>query len=517
MQTLKERLLAHFEISEKEWAGLNGPAFSNGIPLFTKKEEDFDHAFALLEKIKKEKGRILVYGDYDCDGVMSTSIILRTLREYGIEASGYLPSREKDGYGLTEENVIKIAKAQYQAIFLCDNGVSQFSAIELAKKLNLDVLVLDHHTLPSTLPKSDILLHPSVQEYGDIPVSAGFYAYLFSRKLLKKDDFYLRALAALSTISDVMPLKKYNRTLVKEMLEDFENDKIPEFIPFMGKEEGRTEEEISRFIIAKINALGRMDEGKMNRLLLLFANREQEVPIIQYLDKINEEKKEETNRVLLSLKSSEKEPAIVEILESKPGIAGLIANRLLEEKGKPCAIFVKKNGNLVASIRTGNFFSAIDFLKHLPFTPLAFGGHSGAAGCTIKEEDFEIFKKEFLYIAIKSSLNETVEEEYIPLSRKECTLENMSLIRSFAPFGEGWKNPTFSIGPFFREELTFVKEGKYLSFSLPSRVRFFSFQIGEEAFSQKKKISLIGKLKEQRFKGHIQETFFIEKIAPHLG
>ncbi len=511
MEGFRERLLSFLQLEEGELPLLLEDPFLRPLPLRMGDGASFLRARETLVRVREEKERALVYGDYDVDGAMGASILLRALREFGIESRGYLPTRYKDGYGLTKENARKIARAGYRLLFLVDNGVSQHEAIQEARSLGLKVLVLDHHTPPENLPETEGILHPLLDGYEEPQVSAGFYSYLFAANLLGREDPYLESLAALSTLSDLMPLRGPNRQIVRRMLRRLETGEPPEILRLMEKE-GRTEEDVAIEVNGKINAIGRLDEeGRINRLLTYFAERRNEEGIALFLKETNEERKRLAQEAVRSIPPSQG-LGEVHLLPVKDGLSGLIASRLLEERGVPVAIFARRGSLLVGSLRTGPRMSAIGFLRGLKRPPLAYGGHPGAAGCSIREEDYEEFRKEFLFEAGKHSLGERpLEEKALPLTLEEASEENARLIRSLGPFGEGWRNPLLCLKGVPADSLSFVKDGKYLSMPLPGGSRLFSFRLGIQDFRPGERVALLCRAREERFRGKVRYTYLAEK------
>ena len=511
MEGFRERLLAFLHVKEEELPALLIDPWERPLPLKMGEGASFRRAREVLEEAHASKGKALVYGDYDVDGAMGASILLRALRELGIESRGYLPTRYKDGYGLTVENARKIAQAGYSLLFLVDNGVSQHAAIQEARSLGLKVLVLDHHTPPESLPECEGILHPVLDGYPEPQVSAGFYSYVFAANLLEREDPYLESLAALSVLSDLMPLRGPNRQVVRRMLHRLEEGEPPEILRLMEKE-GRSEEDVAIEVNGKINAVGRLDEeGRINRLLTYFADRRNEEAIALFLKETNEERKRLAQEAALSIPPSQG-IGEVHLLPVKDGLSGLIASRLLEERGVPVAIFARRGDILVGSLRTGGRMDAVSFLRNMERKPLAFGGHKGAAGCSIRPEDLEEFRKEFLFEAGKYLLGDKpMEEPSLPMSLREANGENARLIRSLSPYGEGWRNPLLRIEGVPANSLSFVKEGKYLSTPLEG-ARLFSFRLGIKDFRPGERVALLARAREERFRGSLRYTYLAEKI-----
>ena len=162
--------------------------------------------------------KILIYGDYDCDGIMSTSILMLALSTEEYKPGYYIPSREFDGYGLTKGNVDRFYKLDYHIIICVDNGITLNETIDYASSLGIEVIVLDHHKLGPIIPNAKYIMHPEFDHFGKYNISAGVVSFYFSLFYLNRFDDYLFSLCALSTLSDSMPLLSYNRLIVKEAL-----------------------------------------------------------------------------------------------------------------------------------------------------------------------------------------------------------------------------------------------------------------------------------------------------------
>ncbi len=511
-----EELLKFYNLDIEEYGRLKmAPSFES-IPRIDEAKSVKD-AINRLAQAKQNKEKILVYGDYDTDGVMSTSILVRALREFGNIANGYLPSRYKDGYGLNVANVEKIALSGYKIIFTCDNGISAFDAINRAKELGLYVIVLDHHTIEKELPKADIIIHPTLLDYGEYAISAGFLSFLFSIPLLNKKDDYLFTLGAISTISDMMPLKGYNRVAVRLLNEHLANVKYPEIYALTKKSVVDTKV-LQLEIIPKINAIGRMEKEpkSINRLIAYFAENDitKKEAIANFLDNINEHRKEETKAAAESFVVEEGSPAIVVKADIPEGLNGLIANKLLQAHALPSVVFSPadaKPGLLVGSIRSKSGFDVIECLNHIKVDIVAYGGHSFAGGVTIKEEDFEKFKKEFSFFAIKHKL-EKKNDGLIEISLADCNMKTYALIESFGPFGQDWPEPKFLLRNMNTSNFTYTKDGRFLSCFVAKDTKLFSFSIGENTFPDNAIANLQITFSVDEFRGKKTLSLYAEKL-----
>ena len=194
--TLFERLLKHYKIDEQGYKDLIAPVT---IDSFAAGHEfkDMDKAVALTKEAIANKDKIFIYGDYDADGIMSTSIVVKSLLTLGLVPLFYIPNRYNDGYGITLTKAQEIVSKGVKLVITVDNGISANEPIAYLKEQGVKVLVIDHHTVPEVVPNADVIIHPSYSEFGETATSAGFVSFMFSWALLGYFDKYLSIFAVL--------------------------------------------------------------------------------------------------------------------------------------------------------------------------------------------------------------------------------------------------------------------------------------------------------------------------------
>jgi len=313
-----KKLLDYYHLSNEDYETMTRPLSFDDIR-YDRSVTNLEPLVTRIRKAINNKEKIIVYGDYDCDGIMSVSIIVKLFELIDYSIGYYVPSRYLDGYGLNVKRVEEIAEKGYTLIITVDNGISAFDAIDLAKEKGIDTLVIDHHEVQDKLPN------------GDIPASGGFMSFVLSMALLNVVNPYLLSLAAISTISDMMPLLGYNRDIVRLALRAMNKH---QFSSLNKLTDGKKIDEkiIAMEIAPKINAVGRMDETtNINRLIKFFvsSNYEDIEAYGEFIKTINDSRKEMTKDVVSSLDEIGDEPGIVLNLNIKEGLIGLIANRLV--------------------------------------------------------------------------------------------------------------------------------------------------------------------------------------------
>ena len=507
----RQKILDYFHLSEQDYLELTKPLEELSLPDFNA-PPDMEKIKNRIFKAIKEKEKIIVYGDYDCDGICSTSIMVKTFEKLGYPVSYYIPIRYQDGYGLNVDNVIKIKEAGFKLIICVDNGICQVEAINKANELGVDVIVIDHHEEGEERVKALGIIHPSISNISDVFGCGGFMSLITSAALLGSYDPYLLTLAGLSTISDMMELKEYNRNVVRLALENLKTYKYKPLMTLL-ETEIITEKSFGLDIAPKINAVGRLVEDKtINRLVrfLLSEDDEEIFKLSSWIKNTNELRKTLTKEAVEALpKDLLNEEGIVLKLDIKEGLIGLIANRLLNEYNVPTIIFTKDSVNenfLKGSIRSKEGFNVQKAFESLSKYMVAGGGHALAGGLTIKAEDFEEFKADFIKLA-KAYKFTKVEPPSIELSLQEISFKNYDILREFSPFGVGFPEPIFSLKNLPTKSLQFISFGKHLSTPVSINSKILGFNISQAEIKSHITVDLFGNLSTSLFRDKLSIEF----------
>ncbi len=507
MESLKEKLKHYYSWDEERFAELTREPSSLSFPDISKNEAVL-RAKSRIEEALEKKEKVLLYGDYDTDGILGTSLFHNALLERGMDASYFIPSRYRDGYGLTLDNAKRIASSGYRLVILIDNGVSCLEEVDYLMKQGVDVLIFDHHELKEKLPKALSLVHPfplGIGQTGGFNISAGFLCYLFSLVLTGREDRYRRSLAGITTLSDMMPLKGINRTLVALLLRDLRKENYPEIALLCGKKH-IDEKVLSMLVIPSINALGRMEEGhKARQAVAYFSYRDpvKRASLANWMIKVNEERKALTKEASELVRYQPGAPGIVANLPLKEGLNGLLANKLMKQYKVPVAIFSPSFGDpnvLVGSLRSEEGFDVLDCIQTIAPYCLTSGGHSHAGGISILKQDYPSFSKVFLAYCREHPFRKE-EPEAIPLLLSEATMDSYRLIRLFGPFGEEHEEPLFMLSNLETDSFQYGKEGKYLLMPLGYEVRLVDFSHGKKDFLLKDKASFYVHFEVNEFRG----------------
>jgi len=421
----------------------------------------------IFESISK-KERIVVYGDYDADGVTSTSLLYSALKRVGVSDLGiYIPDRMKEGYGLKESAIKEIAKQGTKLIITVDCGISGKKEIDLAVELGMDVIITDHHQEPTELPdKAYAMIVPTLkkEKYPFQYLAGVGVAFKLAQALLRKDksqdneayEKWLLDLLALGTVADCVPLMGENRTLVKWgllVLNKTQRLGLKELISRASIRKEIDTRTIGFQIAPRINAAGRMDHANTAFELLTTEDEAESLAISIDLNQKNQNRQKVTEVMMkISLEQIGEPKGDDVILFStydgwSPGMVGLAAGKLADKFSRPVIVFGKMGDKYVGSGRSIEEFDITKALGECKEYLAEFGGHAQACGLTILGKKNHI---DFMDKITKIAKKKLKDVELIPSIDIEVEMRlnglNWDLIENlekFEPFGEGNKKPKF--------------------------------------------------------------------------
>lgn len=422
---------------------------------------DMDKAVERIRRAIEDGEFILIYGDYDADGMTSASIVKESLEQLGAEVEVYLPNRFTDGYG-PNASVYKyfIEQQGISLIVTVDNGVAGHEAIDLAQSMGVDVIVTDHHSMPEVLPDAYAIVHPEHPD-ADYPFKhlAGCgVAFKLACALLEEVQVELLDLVAIGTIADMVSLTDENRIMVQYGLEVLRNTQrmgLQEMFNIAGIARNDVTEETVGFQLApRLNALGRLDDPNPAIDLLTGFDDEEAHDIALMIHEKNEERKEIVQAIYQEAKAMVDPAKKVQILAKEgwnPGVLGIVAGRLLEELGQTVIVLNLEDGRAKGSARS---IEALDIFEALaPHRNLfiAFGGHAGAAGMTLEADKLDALS-EILESYVLSQCLDAITKNNLSLD-EELDLEALTIdvVKNFerlAPFGMDNQKPVFYIRDF---------------------------------------------------------------------
>ena len=422
---------------------------------------DMDKAVERIRRAIEDGEFILIYGDYDADGMTSASIVKESLEQLGAEVAVYLPNRFTDGYG-PNASVYKyfIEQQGISLIVTVDNGVAGHEAIDLAQSMGVDVIVTDHHSMPEVLPDAYAIVHPEHPD-ADYPFKhlAGCgVAFKLACALLEEVQVELLDLVAIGTIADMVSLTDENRIMVQYGLEVLRNTQrmgLQEMFNIAGIARNDVTEETVGFQLApRLNALGRLDDPNPAIDLLTGFDDEEAHEIALMIHEKNEERKEIVQAIYQEAKAMVDPTKTVQILAKEgwnPGVLGIVAGRLLEELGQTVIVLNLEDGRAKGSARS---IEALDIFEALaPHRNLfiAFGGHAGAAGMTLEADKLDTLSEVLESYVLDKGLDATTKNNLSldeELDLEALTIDVVKNFERLAPFGMDNQKPVFYIRDF---------------------------------------------------------------------
>lgn len=480
--------------------------------LFAEGEMALDRIHEAIEQEEK----ICIYGDYDCDGILATTILVDAFKQLGVTVGYHIPDRINDGYGLNVSRVEQMADKGYSLIITVDNGVKAYDAINKANELGIDVIISDHHSYEEELPEACCIIHTKLSpEYPFKEISGGFIAYKLASALLEKNDKYLYCLAAITTVSDMMPLLDENRSLVKRALTFMQEEKYPSLELLLGENQKYSVQSLGFIIAPKINSFGRLSEmvnpSHVVRFFMRDASTEFLTKMASSAIKINAKRQEITTKqykeVLQNIKPNEK------FLYSysqdiHEGIIGLVAGKYTREFYRPSFV-------MHFDSKTNVYKGSARGIQELPLTTLfeevkdlldGYGGHSLAGGFSVSLDNVEELKKAISkYIDGVCPTMPEATIEVIKIEDTDITKENIKSLEILQPQGMGNQETTFYLEEIPIEKIYTLSDGKHLKFDvvLPNiKMQILCFNKGNlvDQFQNKKTITVIGKLNINTFR-----------------
>ena len=469
---------------------------------------DIDIAVDRIIKAIENKEKIMIYGDYDADGVTSTSLLYKFLEKNGADVSYFIPDRIKDGYGLNIMNINKISKLGIKLLITVDCGIASFGEIELANAQKMDVIITDHHSCREKLPRALAVINPkrADSEYPFRELAGVGVAFKLVLALAKKMghntkecfDEYVD-IAAIGTIADVVSLQGENRVIAAKGIEKLENTKnkgLKTLLDVAGCSNKKIDSKTVAFALSpRNNAAGRMESATLALELLLENNEEKAYELSVKLDEINKLRQkteqeifQEAIELIEEDKEFEKKNIIVLAKEGwHHGVIGIVASRICEMYYKPCILLSIEGDSAKGSGRSKegiNLFEALTFCDELL---TKYGGHSQAAGLTLDKNLIGEFSQK-----IDKYIKDNVTGELVKTLDIDCTIpssfvtmQNAKLMDWLEPFGEGNEKPVFAMsGVKVIEALAIGMDNKHLRLKIDAQGKVIDavgFSFGEYA------------------------------------
>lgn len=435
---------------------------------------NINNAADIINKIIKSEKPIVIYGDYDCDGIGALSILYLTLKHLNAKVFCYIPQRHEEGYGLNIEAIDRINSDYSPKLFITvDCGITSVKEVDYIKSLGIDVVITDHHEAGSVLPDT-VIVNPILDGNNNPLCGAGVALKLAEALTDRKFIHKLMDICAISTLADVVPLIGDNRIIVKEGLEMLSKGKCREslkkLISLSGITKGKnvTAGDIAYRIAPRINASGRLSSAYKSLNLIISDDLTEINMLAEELEKENRQRQdifaEVLNDALSMLENYDLSRNLIIVLQSEEweeGVVGIAAAKIVEQFCRPTILFTNKGGVLKGSARSISGINIYEVIKSCKDMLLKYGGHAMAAGLSIKREDFNAFStkaNEF----IKQTAEKDCFERKVIYDENVCICDlKKELIDSLIelePFGCSNPKPVFICKA---NELNFVPIGRH--------------------------------------------------------
>ena len=446
---------------------------------------DMQKAVDRINEAIENEEKILVYGDYDADGITSTVLLVETLISMGANVSSYIPNRFEEGYGPNKEAFTKIIDSGITLIITVDNGIAGVEEVDLANELGCDVIVTDHHKIQDTIPNAYAIIHPEHPE-GNYPFKklAGVgVAFKLAHALLEIFPDFLLDLVAIGTIADMVSITDENRMFVKQGLELINEDPrigLKMLLELSGIDTKIDEQTVGFYIAPKLNSIGRMDSAKLGLSFLMAEEPVTARALAEQIEQYNIQRKQVTEDivkdVISKIENSEKKQKNVIMIsgEYHEGVLGIVASNIVEKYQKPVFIMNEKEGVLKGSARSIFDFNIYEAMNKISDLFLAFGGHTLAAGFSFEKSNFEKIEEfldnEFEEFKQNNDLkaNKNID---IVTSLEDISYQFINSLDALKPYGMDFEKPTILIeNAMVLNKAYFGSEKQYLRLTIADEV-----------------------------------------------
>lgn len=517
----------------KEFFDIDAPLSMDPMSL-----KDMDKAVERITKAIDEFEMICVFGDYDADGVTATALLYSFLESRGANVIRYIPDRITEGYGLDVDAVEKLKEIGVNLIVTVDNGVTAIEAIEKAYELGIDVVVTDHHKTGDVLPECEAVVDPhrsdclgKFKEFSGVGIAFKLACAIEggNEEMLLEE---YGELVAIGTVADVVSLTGENRVLVRRGLEQINSSPSPGVAALIEaacvKDKPLSSTTIAYAIGPRINAAGRMGSADKALDLLLCDDPEQANFLAEEINAMNVQRQStETEIYQKTLDIIRERPDIansriivVDGEDWHQGVSGIVATRLTEKFGRP-SVVISRNGDIAkGSCRSIEDFSIYDAIDAVSDTLEHFGGHTLAAGITVKSENIELFRQKINEYAMELKMPFAQQRIDCKINLAGVNLEMLSEIEKLEPFGCDNPQPVSGLFGVTIEEITGVSEGRHIRLLLSKNgtklnAMFFCMPEVRFPFDRGSVVDLAVNFEKNYYNGETRITTIIRGIRHH--
>ena len=486
---------------------------------------DMEKAVERILKAIEDKEQIIIYGDYDVDGITSVTVLKSFLEERGIQVNVYIPNRLNEGYGLNKTAMEEIAKKGNKLMITVDCGITAVEEVEYAKKFGIETIITDHHEPAEELPKAiavvDAKRKDNKYECRNLAGVGVVFKLIqaLSIKLGLDQKEYLKYLdiVCVGTISDIVPLTDENRVIVKlglKLVEQTKNLGLKEILQSCGYSKINSTT-ISFGVAPRINACGRMGHQE-DALNLLLSKEENEVKeLTQKINEYNKTRQEIEkniyNEAIEQIEKEENDNKNTIVVFGKGwhhGVIGIVSSKITELYFKPSILLCEEDGECKGSGRSIPGFDLHEALMECNDTIEKFGGHAMAVGININKEKIEEFKEEFEKIAKEKEVDKIIPILNLDAEIKldDVNKEMVDSLKELEPFGEANKMPIFAFRNLKIDSIRSLSDGKHLKLSVKDNkniINAIGFNMGALADTYRigDRVDIAGNLEINSFNG----------------
>ncbi len=446
--------------------------------------KDMEKAVAIIRESLKNNEKIVIYGDYDVDGVTSTSLLCHYFNEIGANVDFYIPERSSEGYGLNESAIKNVYEKGADLIITVDTGITAVAEVDFAKSLGMKIIITDHHSCKSELPNADAIINPKQDDCQYPYKSLAGVGVAFKLvcaldgdcdKILKKYS----DMTAIGTIADVMPLTKENRTIVSHGIDKLKNTENVGLYALMEESSVKdvTSGAISFRLAPRLNAAGRMGHAEEAVRLILcndmkYAKESAYDLCLQNTDRQKEEQ-DILNEVITKIENE------IDLLQDKiivvwgenwhHGVVGIVSSRIIEKYYLPVIIISIENGLAKGSARSIKGFNMFDALVSQDELLIKYGGHEMAAGMTLEIQNLPELRDNLKKIAFETITEDMLEQKLSidsDLDFDDITINAIENLNELEPYGPSNPQPVFMSTDVEILDITKLSEGKHLKLTL---------------------------------------------------
>ncbi|UCH85910.1 MAG: single-stranded-DNA-specific exonuclease RecJ [Dehalococcoidia bacterium] len=485
-----------------------------------------EQAVERLSTAIRDSEGIAVFGDFDVDGVTAAALLTEALRELGANVTAYIPNRFSEGYGLNVGAITTLRERGASLLLAADCGTSSIEEVDHAVRLGMDVIILDHHTIPTELPPAVALVNPKLLpeagqesplgELASVGVTYEAMAALYQALARAWQPRRFLDLVAIGTVADLAPLVGENRYLVKEGLAAIATAERPGLSALIAAAGLRPEcvdsEAIAYTLGPRLNAAGRLAHADLSLRLLLTQDESEAGELAQELNALNQERQRQTEQAfataaeLLTAEDAQAPLVFIGHPDISEGIVGLVASRLVDERYRPAIVCQNGQSESRGSCRSIPEFDIMDALRRQAHLLVRYGGHPRAAGFTVANANLPALKEALL----ERAASELAGTELSPALTVDAELplghlrgEDIRWLQYFQPYGQGNPEPTFlSRGVSVAETRLLGNNGQHLRLKLKDgRVTWpaIAFGMGERSVEPGQRVDVVYSLASERW------------------